>query len=72
MMRSMMKPNCVYIQDKGRKVADPQAVSRAWSKVLSWPCRTLLGYHEPVTEGFVGDGRAALTQAVKAVGQLLD
>jgi hypothetical protein len=70
-MRGMMKTNTVYIQDKARKVADPQAVSRAWQRVLTWPCRTLIGYHEPVTEGFVGDGRAALTAAVKAAGQLL-
>jgi hypothetical protein len=71
-MRGMMKTNTVYIQDKMRKVANPQAVSHAWSQVLSWPCRTLIGYHEPPTEGFVGDGQAALAEAVKASGQLLD
>lgn len=70
-MRGMMRANTVYIQDKARKVADPQAVSRAWHRVLSWPCRTLIGYHEPVGEGFVGDGQVALHEAVKKAGQLL-
>jgi hypothetical protein len=70
MMRMMMKPNSVYVQDKARKVADPAVVAACWDEILKWPSRTLMGYHEPAGEAFVGDGRAALTAAVKAVRQL--
>lgn len=70
MMKMMMKPNSVYVQDKGRKVGDKEATARAWKQVLAWPCRTLLGYHEPPGEAFVGDGRAALEAAVKKVKQI--
>jgi hypothetical protein len=70
MLRMMMKPESVYIQDQARKVADAQKVAACWRKVLAWPSRTLLGYHEPPGEGFVGDGRTALASAVRASGQL--
>jgi hypothetical protein len=70
MMRMMMKPNTVYVQDKARKVADPAAVAASWDEVLAWPGRTLMGYHEPPGEAFVGDARAALVSAAKAVRQL--
>jgi hypothetical protein len=72
MMRGMMKTNTVYVQDKARKVADPEAVSACWKRVLAWPARTLIGYHEPPGEGFVGDAQSELGRAVKQVGQLLD
>jgi hypothetical protein len=70
MLRAMMKPNLVYVQDKARKVADPARVAAAWRKVLAWPCETLFGYHEPPGEAFVGDGRAALAAAVAKAKQL--
>jgi hypothetical protein len=70
MMRGMMKANTVYIQDKAKRVTDPVLVSRSWQPILEWPCRTLIGYHEPVGEGFQGDGRTALRQAVERAGQL--
>ncbi len=70
MMRMMMKPNSVYVQDKARKVADPAAVAASWDEILAWPGRTLMGYHEPPGEAFVGDARAALFSAVKATRQL--
>jgi hypothetical protein len=71
MMRGMMRADTVYINDKARKVSDPEIVSRCWERILAWPGRTLIGYHEPPGEGFFGDARAELTQAVKNVGQLL-
>jgi hypothetical protein len=70
MVRMMMKANTVYIQDKARKVADPAQVAACWDEVLRWPGRTLMGYHEPPGEAFIGDARAALVSAVKAVRQL--
>lgn len=69
-MRMMMKANAVYVQDQARKVADKQKVATCWRRITAWPCKTLLGYHEPVGEAFVGDGQAALIQAAKAAKQL--
>jgi hypothetical protein len=70
MMRKMMKAKTVFVQDKARKVADKEKVAAAWREVLAWPCRTLMGYHETPGDAFVGDGQAALRQAVIAAGQL--
>jgi hypothetical protein len=72
LMRGMMKANSVYIQDKARKVADPKLVDKAWRQILEWPCRTLIGYHEPAGEGFIGDGRSALLEAAARAGQLIE
>ncbi|HEX6765250.1 MAG TPA: hypothetical protein VF103_07220 [Polyangiaceae bacterium] len=72
MMRPMMKVNTVYVQDKARKVSDPRVVRDCWKRILDWPGRTLIGYHEPPGEGFLGDTRAELGRAVRQVGQLSD
>lgn len=70
MMKTMMKPNTVYINDQGRKVGDRAKVAAAWRKILEWPCTTLMGYHERPGEAFVGDGRTALRTAVERSKQL--
>jgi hypothetical protein len=70
MMRMMMKANTVYVQDKARKVADAARVAASWDEILKWPGRTLMGYHEPPGEAFVGDARSALAGAARAVRQL--
>jgi hypothetical protein len=70
MMRMMFKADTVYLQDKARKVADPARVAASWRKILTWPSKTLLGYHEPPGDAFVGDGQAALAEVVRAAGQL--
>jgi hypothetical protein len=70
MLRMMMKADSVYINDKARKVADATAVAACWRRILAWDAATRLGYHELPGEAFRGDGRAALTAAVQAVGQL--
>jgi hypothetical protein len=53
-----------------RKVASPEKVAACWRRILSWPCRTLLTYHDVPGSGFVGDGRAALAAAVERAKQL--
>jgi hypothetical protein len=70
MMRGMFKADTVAVNEKARKVGDRAQTSAAWKKVLAWPCRTLLGYHEPPGEAFFGDGRAALAAAVESARQL--
>jgi hypothetical protein len=72
MMRSMMKANTVYVNDKARKVSDAAVVSDCWKRVLAWPGRTLMGYHEPPGEAFVGDVQSELARAAKQVRQLED
>ena len=60
MLKSMVKPDAVTIMTMARKVAAPDKVASCWRRILSWPSRTLLTYHDVPGSGFVGDGRAAL------------
>jgi hypothetical protein len=66
----MVKPDKVWIWTVARRVADAEAVASSWRQILAWPCRTLMTYHDPATHAFVGDGRAALESAVRAVRQI--
>jgi len=70
MLKSMVKPDAVTLMTMARKVAAPEKVAACWRRILSWPCRTLLTYHDVFGSGFVGDGRAALTAAVARAKQL--
>jgi len=70
MLKSMIKPDQVTIMTMARKVAAPEKVTACWRRILSWPSRTLLTYHDAPGSGFVGDGRAALKAAVERAGQL--
>src|SRR5262245_45224330 len=69
MLKSMIKADQVTIMTMARKVAAPEKVAACWRRILSWPCRTLLTYHDVPGSGFVGDGRAALAAAVDRAGQ---
>ena len=69
MLKSMIKPDQVTIMTMARKVAAPDKVAACWRRILSWPSRTLLTYHDVPGSGFVGDGRAALAAAVDRAGQ---
>jgi len=70
MLKSMIKPDQVTIMTMARKVAAPEKVTACWRRILSWPSRMLLTYHDAPGSGFVGDGRAALKAAVERAGQL--
>jgi hypothetical protein len=70
MLKTMVKPDRVQIMTMARKVAAPEKVAACWRRILSWPCRTLLTYHDVFGSGFVGDGRAALKAAVERAGQI--
>jgi hypothetical protein len=69
MLKSMVKPDQVTIMTMARRVASPEKVAACWRRILSWPSRSLLTYHDAPGSGFVGDGRAALTAAVEKSGQ---
>jgi hypothetical protein len=70
MLRQMIKPDQVFIWTVPRRVGDAATVAACWRKVLAWPCRTLMTYHDAPMTAFVGDGNAALAAAVEGVGQL--
>jgi hypothetical protein len=70
MLKGMIKPDRVAIFTTARKVGDAQQVAACWRRILAWPCRTLMTYHDTPGHAFVGDGRAALTAAVTATGQI--
>jgi hypothetical protein len=70
MLRSMVKPDRVWLWTMPRKVADAEAVAACWARILAWPCRTLMTYHDPATVAFTGDGRAALEAAAREARQI--
>jgi hypothetical protein len=70
MLRKMVKPDQVFIWTVARRVGDADKVSACWRKILAWPARTLMTYHDVPTTAVAGDARAALAEAVKASGQL--
>jgi len=70
LLRRMVKPDQVWIQSMARRVGEAGTVADCWRRVLEWPCQTLMTYHDAATTAFVGDGRAALTQAARASKQI--
>jgi len=70
MLKGMIKPDRIALFTIARKVDDPAKVAAHWRRILSWPARTLMTYHDPASVAFQGDGQAALAAAVKAAGQL--
>jgi hypothetical protein len=71
MLKSMIEPDAVYLFKDARKVGDAKIVDACWQRILKWPARTLLTYHDPPGHCFRGDVRAALEAAVRRRGQLL-
>ena len=53
-----------------RKVADPAQVAACWQRVLAWPARTVMTFHDVLGTAITHDARAALAAAVKESGQL--
>jgi hypothetical protein len=70
MIRSMVKPDRVWLWAMPRKVGDGAAVAASWRRILAWPARTLMTYHDPVNAAFVGNVQAALETAVREAKQI--
>jgi hypothetical protein len=70
MLRSMVKADRLFIWDVARKVGDAAAVKDSWRRILEWPARTLMTYHDPATVAFTGDCQRALEAAVRAAKQI--
>jgi len=47
-------------------------VAASWRRILAWPARTLMTYHDPPGVAFQGDGQAALAAAVESARQLAE
>lgn len=70
MGKRMLKADRVWIWSSFRKVGDEAVVAECWRRILAWPARTLMTYHDVPGTCFRGDGQAALRQAVRDCGQL--
>jgi hypothetical protein len=70
MGKKMLKPDKVWINPQPRQVADRDVVAACWKKVLAWPMRTLMTYHDPPTAAVTADAHAALEAAARDVKQL--
>jgi hypothetical protein len=53
-----------------RKVGDARAVAESWRRILAWPARTVMTYHDHATVAFTTNARAALEAAVREAKQL--
>ena len=72
MARSMLKADQVYVQRDARKVLDKDKVAESWRRVLAWPCRAVMTFHDVTGYAYRGDAEAALRSAIRAAGQLAD
>ena len=70
MARQMLKPDKVWIWTVARKVGEAQIVAACWRRILAWPARTVMTYHDVIGAAITTDSRAALADAVKQSGQL--
>ena len=71
MAKQMLKPDKLWVWTMPRRVADAATIAACWRRVLAWPARTVMTFHDALgTAGSVGDAQAALRAAVEASGQL--
>jgi hypothetical protein len=70
MGRQMLKPDKVWLMEMARRVQDRTIVAAGWKKVLAWPMRTLMTYHDPPTHAVTADPRAALEAAAREAKQI--
>jgi hypothetical protein len=71
MARQMVKPDKLWVWTMPRRVGDADTVAACWRRVLAWPARAVMTFHDVVgTAGSTRDGQTALRAAVEASGQL--
>jgi hypothetical protein len=70
MARQMVKPDRVWIWTMARKVGDPATVAACWRKILAWPARAVMTYHDVAGNAITTEARAALKGAIEQSGQL--
>jgi hypothetical protein len=70
MLRSMLKPDRLWIWTMARKVGDARAVAESWRRILAWPARTVMTYHDAATVAVTVNAKASLEAAVREAKQL--
>jgi hypothetical protein len=51
-------------------VNDPAIVTACWQKILAWPIKTLMTYHDPLTHAITNSPHAALEKAARESKQI--
>jgi len=58
MARQMVKPDKLWVWTMPRRVGDADTVAACWRRVLAWPARAVMTFHDVVgTAGSTSDGR---------------
>lgn len=70
MGKKMLKPDKVWLMQMARRAKDPEIVAACWKKILAWPAKALMTYHDPATRAITTDPRASLEAAVREAKQL--
>ena len=70
MLRSMLKPDKLWVWTMALTVGEAGAVADSWRRILAWPARTVMTYHDATGFAATADARAALEAAARAVKQL--
>lgn len=70
MGRKMLKPDKVWLMEMARKAKEPGVVAACWKKILSWPIKTLMTYHDPPSRAITVQPHAALEGAVRVAKQI--
>ncbi len=70
MARKMLKPDKVWLMQMARKAKEPSVVAACWKKILAWPMKALMTYHDPPTRAITVQPHAALEGAVYQAKQL--
>ncbi|HXU83153.1 MAG TPA: hypothetical protein VN914_17280 [Polyangia bacterium] len=70
MLRSMLKPDRLWIWTFAITTGDAATVADSWRRILAWPARTVMSYHDATGFAFTTDARAALEAAARAVKQI--
>ena len=70
MLKSMVKPDEIYIFTDPRKVANADTVASCWKQILAWPATTVMTYHDVPGHAAHDNARAGLKRAVENAKQV--
>ena len=70
MLKSMVTPDALYVFKDVRKVGDAAKVKGHWEKILTWPAKNAMTYHDVPGHSFSGDVQGTLRASAQAAGQL--
>jgi hypothetical protein len=70
MFKKMMKASEVYVPTQARKVDDAGRVHDCWERILGWPAKALITYHDTPGLAWTDDPVQHLSSAVSDAQQL--